>query len=136
MTKILSWNVNSLRIRLAELERIACEENPDVVCLQEVKAKKKIASCCRMRNKTVFSGMHPFPRCVDMDLGSLWYGMPVKRTLHRLYRMCRIWWMPFMPTAERIIWISMRQTIQLCSNGTLADKKLLRLRNRSSLIVE
>ena len=41
MTKILSWNVNSLRIRLAELERIAREENPDVVCLQEVKAKKE-----------------------------------------------------------------------------------------------
>ena len=41
MTKILSWNVNSLRIRLAELERIACEENPDVVCLQEVKAKEE-----------------------------------------------------------------------------------------------
>ena len=41
MTKILSWNVNSLRIRLAELERIAHEENPDVVCLQEVKAKEE-----------------------------------------------------------------------------------------------
>ena len=41
MTKILSWNVNSLRIRLAELERIAREENPDVVCLQEVKAKEE-----------------------------------------------------------------------------------------------
>lgn len=41
MTKILSWNVNSLRIRLAELERIAREEKPDVVCLQEVKAKEE-----------------------------------------------------------------------------------------------
>lgn len=41
MTKILSWNVNSLRIRLTELERIARKENPDVVCLQEVKAKEE-----------------------------------------------------------------------------------------------
>ncbi len=41
MTKILSWNVNSLRIRLPELVRIASEQQPDVVCLQEVKAKEE-----------------------------------------------------------------------------------------------
>ena len=39
--KIVSWNVNSLRIRLPELARLAAEENPDLVCLQEVKAKEE-----------------------------------------------------------------------------------------------
>ena len=39
MTKLISWNVNSLRIRLGGLRQIVERENPDVICLQEVKAK-------------------------------------------------------------------------------------------------
>ena len=39
MLKILSWNVNSLRIRLPILSQIVKDENPDIFCLQEVKAK-------------------------------------------------------------------------------------------------
>ncbi len=41
MSKILSWNVNSLRIRMGELKRIADEQQPDIICLQEVKAKEE-----------------------------------------------------------------------------------------------
>jgi exodeoxyribonuclease-3 len=35
--RILSWNVNSIRKRLAQLARIAEEQAPDVICLQETK---------------------------------------------------------------------------------------------------
>ena len=41
MSKIFSWNANSIRIRLNELERIVKEHSPDVICIQEVKAKEE-----------------------------------------------------------------------------------------------
>lgn len=37
--KLISWNVNSVRIRLALLAELCKLENPDIICLQEVKAK-------------------------------------------------------------------------------------------------
>lgn len=41
MPKIITWNVNSIRIRIDDLEKLVKEENPDLVCLQEVKAKEQ-----------------------------------------------------------------------------------------------
>ena len=38
---LVTWNVNSIRIRLDLLKQLVLEHNPDVVCLQEVKAKKE-----------------------------------------------------------------------------------------------
>ena len=38
---LVTWNVNSIRIRLDSLKQLVEEKNPDVVCLQEVKAKKE-----------------------------------------------------------------------------------------------
>lgn len=35
--KIISWNINSLRLRLPLLKKFVEENNPDVVCLQEIK---------------------------------------------------------------------------------------------------
>ena len=35
--RIVTWNVNSVRLRLANLGRLAREWNPDVICLQEAK---------------------------------------------------------------------------------------------------
>ena len=35
--RILSWNINSLRLRLPLLARLVAEHNPDIVCLQETK---------------------------------------------------------------------------------------------------
>jgi exodeoxyribonuclease-3 len=35
--KIISWNINSLRIRLHLLEKMAKEISPDIICLQETK---------------------------------------------------------------------------------------------------
>ncbi len=39
--KIATWNVNSIRIRLELLEKLTKEEAPDVICLQETKAKNE-----------------------------------------------------------------------------------------------
>ncbi|AQS87360.1 exodeoxyribonuclease III [Neoasaia chiangmaiensis NBRC 101099] len=35
--RLLTWNINSLRLRLPLLERLVAERQPDVVCLQETK---------------------------------------------------------------------------------------------------
>ena len=37
--KILTWNVNSIRIRIEQLEKVCLALNPDIVCLQETKVK-------------------------------------------------------------------------------------------------
>lgn len=39
MIKIVSWNINSLRIRLHLLQKLVLDENPDVICLQETKVQ-------------------------------------------------------------------------------------------------
>ena len=35
--RIVTWNINSLRLRLPQLERLVGELSPDVICLQETK---------------------------------------------------------------------------------------------------
>ena len=45
--KILSWNVNSIRVRKNQLLYVIKKENPDIICLQETKTieiAQKIAS--------------------------------------------------------------------------------------------
>ena len=37
--RIASWNVNSVRLRIPGVERLAAERAPDVLCLQEVKVE-------------------------------------------------------------------------------------------------
>jgi exodeoxyribonuclease-3 len=37
--KIITWNINSVRLRIKLLERVALEENPDIICLQEIKVQ-------------------------------------------------------------------------------------------------
>jgi exodeoxyribonuclease-3 len=37
--KIISWNVNSVRIRIPILEKLNKEQNPDIICLQETKVQ-------------------------------------------------------------------------------------------------
>ena len=39
--KLITWNVNSIRIRMELLQKLTAAENPDIICLQEVKAKKE-----------------------------------------------------------------------------------------------
>jgi exodeoxyribonuclease-3 len=37
--RVVSWNINSVRLRIDSLARLASEWQPDVICLQEVKAQ-------------------------------------------------------------------------------------------------
>ena len=37
--RVVSWNVNSVRLRLDSLARLTSEWRPDLVCVQEVKAQ-------------------------------------------------------------------------------------------------
>lgn len=39
--KLATWNVNSIRIRMDLLQKLIELENPDIICLQEVKAKEE-----------------------------------------------------------------------------------------------
>jgi len=39
MVKIASWNINSVRLRLPQVERFLTGEAPDVLCLQEIKCQ-------------------------------------------------------------------------------------------------
>lgn len=39
--KIVTWNVNSIRSRMELLKKLVKLENPDIICLQEIKAKKE-----------------------------------------------------------------------------------------------
>jgi exodeoxyribonuclease-3 len=39
--KIITWNVNGIRAREAQLVELIARERPDVVCLQELKAKRE-----------------------------------------------------------------------------------------------
>ncbi|MEM9054989.1 MAG: exodeoxyribonuclease III, partial [Pseudomonadota bacterium] len=37
--KIVSWNINSVRLRAPNVERFTAEHDPDVICLQEIKCQ-------------------------------------------------------------------------------------------------
>lgn len=47
--RVLTWNINSLRLRLPLLEQVVAALNPDVVCLQETKVPDPLfpAEACR-----------------------------------------------------------------------------------------
>ena len=40
--KLISWNINSLRLRLPLLKRLVKKVNPDVICLQEIKVEDSL----------------------------------------------------------------------------------------------
>lgn len=37
--KIVSWNINSVRLRMPNIESFIAAENPDIICLQEIKCQ-------------------------------------------------------------------------------------------------
>ncbi|MFA6018652.1 MAG: exodeoxyribonuclease III [Rhodospirillales bacterium] len=40
--RLVTWNINSVRLRLPLLKRLALETNPDIVCLQETKVEDRL----------------------------------------------------------------------------------------------
>src|SRR5690606_16375849 len=41
MISIATWNINSVRLRIAQVERVLEQERPDVLCLQEIKCREE-----------------------------------------------------------------------------------------------
>lgn len=41
MVKVVSWNINSARLRMPIIARLLQEEQPDVLCLQEIKCQEQ-----------------------------------------------------------------------------------------------
>jgi exodeoxyribonuclease III len=41
MVSIATWNINSVRLRIVQVERFLTEQAPDVLCLQEIKTEEK-----------------------------------------------------------------------------------------------
>ena len=42
MVSVASWNINSVRLRIAQVERLLREQAPDVLCLQEIKCREEL----------------------------------------------------------------------------------------------
>jgi exodeoxyribonuclease III len=42
MIAVATWNINSVRLRLAQVERFLLEHSPDVLCLQEIKVREDL----------------------------------------------------------------------------------------------
>jgi exodeoxyribonuclease III len=42
MVKIATWNINSVRLRIAQVERFLAQHAPDVLCLQEIKTVEEL----------------------------------------------------------------------------------------------
>ena len=40
--RILTWNINSVRLRMPLLKKVIRENNPDIICLQETKAEDSV----------------------------------------------------------------------------------------------
>jgi exodeoxyribonuclease-3 len=40
MVSVATWNINSVRLRLSQVERVLREQAPDVLCLQEIKCQE------------------------------------------------------------------------------------------------
>ena len=49
MMKIATWNVNGIRARQAQVQEFIEREQPDVLCLQEIKAGTRSAACLAVR---------------------------------------------------------------------------------------
>ena len=42
MITIATWNINSVRLRIDQVERFLMQEQPDVLCLQEIKCPETL----------------------------------------------------------------------------------------------
>lgn len=62
--KIASWNINSVRIRIPLLQKLAEQEQPDIICLQETKASNDVFPLANLQAlgfpNIVFSGQKSY----------------------------------------------------------------------------
>ncbi|MEZ5691386.1 MAG: exodeoxyribonuclease III [Rickettsiales bacterium] len=62
--KIVSWNINSIRIRIPLLQKLIDTENPDIICLQETKVTDELFPLKQIKqlgfNNILFSGQKSY----------------------------------------------------------------------------
>jgi exodeoxyribonuclease III len=73
MVTIASWNINSVRLRLPQVERFLTQEAPDVLCLQEIKCQA-----------------HQFPAQALADLGYVHQAVHGQKGYHGVATISRI----------------------------------------------
>jgi exodeoxyribonuclease-3 len=73
MVKIASWNINSVRLRLPQVERFLAGEAPDVLCLQEIKCQA-----------------HQFPAKALADLGYVHQAVHGQKGYHGVATVSRV----------------------------------------------
>ena len=73
MVTIASWNINSVRLRLPQVERFLTQEAPDVLCLQEIKCQA-----------------HQFPARALADLGYVHQAVHGQKGYHGVATVSRI----------------------------------------------
>ena len=61
--RLVTWNINSLRMRLDLLRRLVKEEQPDVICLQEIKVQDS-----EFLEEAQGDGLSPHPAPRDEEL--------------------------------------------------------------------
>ena len=59
--KIISWNVNSIRVRINQIFELLEEENPDILCLQETKIVDDQFPIKELENRNYFSYFRGMP---------------------------------------------------------------------------
>lgn len=90
--KIATWNVNSLKVRLAHVQDWLTQQQPDVLCLQETKtedANFPATEINRFGYQVIFSGQKTYngvaiiskQPATDIQVGLPDYGDPQKRVL-------------------------------------------------------
>ncbi|MGH6787421.1 MAG: endonuclease/exonuclease/phosphatase family protein, partial [Novosphingobium sp.] len=42
MLSVATWNINSVRLRAGQVERLLAQEAPDVLCIQEIKCAEEL----------------------------------------------------------------------------------------------
>lgn len=64
MTRITTWNINSVRIRLQHIAQLIKEQNPDILCLQETKVEDALFPADALRElgfkHIIFSGQKSY----------------------------------------------------------------------------
>ena len=80
--KLVSWNVNSLKVRLEQVQNWLAENQPDVLCLQETKTEDvnfPLSELQQAGYQVVFSGQKTYNGVAiisKLPVSDVQYGLP------------------------------------------------------------
>jgi exodeoxyribonuclease-3 len=104
--KLITWNINSLRLRLPLLAQLVADENPDVICLQETKCPddafphleiaalgydhraiwgQKSYNGVAILSKLPLANVQNYARCAQQDCRHLSATLPDGLVVHNIY---------------------------------------------------